>query len=177
MPKDIQKQSGNEDKWRLTGKNLKFLQNLVKGLKGPEAHKLAGYSGNTQASYALKTKLKTQLAKLFEVEGISRDNYLAQLVGLLDLPCVDQKGGALKAVSLDQRLAILKLLKEELPGCSRPVNISSFTIHRYADAPVSGRFSKVDQASKNGHGSSVAKDTIIDISPLDVQSSNDKAKS
>ncbi len=132
----IEKAEGNN--WRLTGKNLKFLQFLVKGHKVGEAHRLAGYSGNVQASYALKNKLKHQLGKVFETEGISNDRYLSDLVRLLSLPCVDSHGKPITALKFDQFLAVRKLLREELPEKrQKEPTITAFVIERYRNEETS----------------------------------------
>jgi len=135
MTNKNKKLAKNDINFRLTPKNLKFLNLIVKGVKIPEAHRLAGYSGNNQASYALKNKLKTHLAKIFEDEGVSKDRYLADLLKLLDLPCVDKKTGKpLENLSFDQYVQVRKLLREELPS-NKPAshNITAFVIQRYSD--------------------------------------------
>ncbi len=139
-------------KWRLTGKNLKFLQFLVRGIKVSEAHSLAGYSGNKEASYALKHKLKANLAIVFETEGLSKDRYLADLLQLLNLPCVNQRTGKpLESLGLDQYLSVRKLLRDELPSNKVAVpSITAFVIQRY----------------DSGDATKLPKGDVINITPV-----------
>jgi len=160
MKKDLDK----SNKWRLTGKNLKFLQYLVKGMKVVEAHRLAGYSGNEHASYALKCKLKGHLAKLFETEGISRDRYLADLLGLLSLPCVDKNGNKLTSVNFTQYMEIRKALRDELPSSkANTPNVTAFVIQRFDGGK-----------QQNGPGKAgVDYKDVIDITPVSGRGKSD----
>ena len=129
---------------------------LVQGKKVVEAHRLAGYSGNEHASYALKCKLKSHLSQMFEIKGVSKDRYLADLLQLLDLPCVDGKGNKLESLKFDQYLAVRKLLREELPSTKVATpSITAFVVQRF------------DQAKDD-----TKKADVIDIPPVSGRSNN-----
>jgi len=125
MSDKSEKNNKKKHNFKLTKKNLKFLEFLAKGMKIAEAYKLSGYTGKISGAYTLKHKLRDHLEKLLEIEGFSRDRLRAEIVKLLNLPC------EITELTFDQKKEVLKLLKDELGNSkeSKP-KISEFVILR-----------------------------------------------
>ena len=138
----------NGPKERLTKRNRKFIELLLKDVNVVDAHRLAGYSGARESAYQLKQKLKPFLSKAYEIEGLSTEGYRTRLLRLLSLPCLDSKGNPISSLSYNQYLEALRLLRDELPSnkVATP-NITAFVIQRYG-------------------GKNDAKEDTIDITPI-----------
>lgn len=134
--KALDKRKGSEV--RLTPKNRKFIELIIGGVKTIDAHKVAGYSGNKDAAYALKTKLQPFIDKYYELEGVSRNELRSRLLNLLKLPCVDRQNKPINGLSFNQYSEVLKMLKEELDRQdskqqTRP-QITAFVIKTHAES-------------------------------------------
>jgi len=94
---------------RLTNKNRLFLDFVADGMPIGEAYQRAGYKGDLKNAYDLKWKLKTELGKILEGKGFSREGVQIELSKLNTLPLIS------KEITVDQKLRILKLVLETLP--------------------------------------------------------------
>lgn len=159
MTKKNTKLSKSEGLLKLTKKNIRFLHYLAEGKKIAEAYNLSGYKGGTSASYDLYWRLKNQMVKVFESKGFTRDRYKAELLKLLDLPCIDSKGNELKSLTFNQREVVLKLFRDELPTepNKRP-QITNFIINRHMPE------AKGD--SPNGNGTN--EEQVIDATVIPI---------
>lgn len=110
---------------RLTKANRLFLEFIVDGIPVGEAYKKAGYKGEVKNAYNLKLKLKSELAKVLEARGFSREGVMVELNKLNTLPLKE------KEITIDQKLRLYKLVLETIPekfkGGSRDV-IQPFVI-------------------------------------------------
>jgi len=131
-------QTKTESNIKLTKKNMKFIELVLKDLKVYEAYTLAGYKGSKESAYQLKHKLKPFIDKYYEIEGVSREGYKSKLLNLLSLPCVDKEGKQLDKLSFSQFKEVLLLLRDELDRQdakhqARP-QITAFVIKTHAEA-------------------------------------------
>jgi hypothetical protein len=108
------KMAKSGDNQKLTKKNLKFIELIIKDVKVFEAYKLSGYIGSREAAYQLKHKLKPFIDKYYEIEGLSKDGYKARLLKLLDLPCVDRNNQPVDKLNFNQYIEVLTMLKDSL---------------------------------------------------------------
>ncbi len=160
----------SEVKERLTKRNRKFIELLLKDVNVVDAHRLSGYSGKRESAYQLKQKLKPFLAKAYEIEGLSREGYRTRLLKLLSLPCVDREGKPIASLSYGQYLEALKMLKDELPSNKVAVpSITAFIVQRYSDDRDTNQKDSVVQRYGQPQDEKKDKD-FIDISPISGRS-------
>ena len=142
---------------KLTKKNLKFIELIIKDVKTHDAYKLAGYLGGRDNAWQLKCKLKPFIERYYELEGVSREGYKSRMLKLLSLPCVDRQGHVLTQLSFSQYKEVLDMLRNELDNAEAkhrtPPNITAFVIKTFA----------ASQREKGTGG-----DQVVDIAPLSV---------
>jgi hypothetical protein len=130
--------TGNKAEISLTPKNRLFLEYLADGLTVVEAHKKAGYSGNKNAAYELKSQLQQAgaLTKVLEAKGYSREGLATEILQLNQLPLMDvYKNG----VNINQKIQILKLFLQSLPKqieTSEKKEITAFIINKGNDGSI-----------------------------------------
>lgn len=149
----------------LTKKNFKFIQYISNGLDIQEAYKLAGYSGtNEQQPYQLKHKLKYKISEYLKNKGFNQEKLAVEIDKLISLPLRDDQ----KQVTIDQKIKILRLLKDSLPESEKKEpSFSRFTIV-HGNVNVSGPSDNV-----NVPNSPMSK--VIDASPIPSEIDNEKA--
>lgn len=153
-------QTKTESNLKLTKKNIKFIELILKDLKVHEAYTLAGYKGTKESAYQLKHKLKPFIDKYYEIEGVSREGYKAKLLKLLSLPCVDKSGTPVDKLSFNQYKEVLLLLRDELDRQenkqqARP-QITAFVIKTHAESVREAR------GTQGGNVIDVEAETISD---------------
>lgn len=115
----------------LTPKNRLFLELLADGKPVAVAYKEAGYKGSYHAAYELKSQLKSELVKVLEAKGFSREGLAGEILKLNQLPLADvYKQG----INLNQKLSILKLLNSALPKPSES-KVGSVTVLNFDRTP------------------------------------------
>lgn len=111
---------------QLTSRNRIFIDLLCEGVPVVEAHKKAGYSGKKSAAYELKRELKHEIAKALEARGFSRENLAMEILKLSQIPLTD----SCKAVTFNQKLALLRLMNAALPRETEP-RINNLTVLKF----------------------------------------------
>lgn len=110
---------------KLTKRDWLFIEYRSKGLKVPEAYKLAGFKGkNPDSPYLLSCRLKDRLSQIIESNGFNRNEYMIQLSKILNLPLRDDQ----TSVTIEQKLKTLRLFKDSLPENKREATFTKFTI-------------------------------------------------
>ena len=97
----------------LTKKARCFLELLCAGKGTVDAYKLAGYTGEDEAAYHLRSILKDQLYAMLKARGLSREGILLELKHLKESPTAEEIEG--KPLTFDQKLALLKFLAKLVP--------------------------------------------------------------
>jgi sulfur carrier protein ThiS len=138
----------------LTKRNFKFIQYIAQGLSPVEAYKLSGYSGtNEQQPYQLKHKLKYKISEYLKNKGFNQETLAVELDKLISLPLRDDQ----KQVTIDQKIKILRLLKDSLPESEKKEpSFSRFTI-------VNNTVNVPEMAT---NGPTATKTSVIDIEPI-----------
>jgi hypothetical protein len=130
--------TGNKEPLSLTPKNRLFLEYLADGLAVIDAHKKAGYSGNKNAAYELKSQLQQAgaLTRVLEAKGYSREGLATEILQLNQLPLMEvYKNG----VNINQKIQILKLFLQSLPKqieTNEKKEITAFVITKNVDGAV-----------------------------------------
>jgi len=138
-------------KEHLSKRDLKFIQYRMQGLKVPEAYKLAGFKGTDQSSYVLSHRLKGRIDELVRQGSFNNTELMIEVSKLVSMPLRSDQN----AVTIDQKIKVLRLFKDALPEQERKQSFTRFTI-------ING---------------SVSNDTakVIDVTKDAVVSSNDEA--
>lgn len=116
-----------EIKDKLTKRNFKFIELLSQGLSVVEAYKAAGYKGtNEQQPYQLSHSLKHKISEYLQIKGFNKESLAIQLDKLISLPLRSDQ----TAVTIDQKIRMLRLFKDSLPESEKKEEpkLSRFTV-------------------------------------------------
>ncbi len=113
----------------LTNKNRTFISNILKGMKIVDAYSEAGYKGDSAAAYALKYRLRSELAAFVSSKSNIDDT-------LLELEQLDEKELIQTQITMNQKLRIIALKltalkqKHAEQGDNTPKKFTAFIIDR-----------------------------------------------
>jgi hypothetical protein len=135
---------------KLTKRNFKFIELLSQGLSVVEAYKAAGYKGtNDQQPYQLSHSLKHKISEYLQVKGFNKENLAIQLDKLVSLPLRHDQ----TAVTIDQKIRMLRLFKDSLPESEKK------------EEPKFSRFTVVNNYVKVDTDNQLTRENTIDITP------------
>jgi len=111
-------------KEHLSKRDLKFIQYRIQGLKVPEAYKLAGFKGNDNSAYVLSYRLAGRVNEIIKQGSFNSTELMLEVSKLVSLPLRPDQN----AVTVDQKIKVLRLFKDALPEQDKKQSFTQFTI-------------------------------------------------
>lgn len=121
----------------LNPQQFKFLSLIMNRVGTWDAYQSAGYSGNKEAAYALKTRLNKHLGAIALANNMSKEALIAQLSHLEELPITDMNGAPLTSINIKNYIELKKLHNKVLDSIeNHNPHITSITINRYVEPSI-----------------------------------------
>lgn len=93
----------------LTPKQRIFLNLLVEGEAPQVAYKKAGYEGEPDSCYQLKSRLDKQLTMIAISRGMAKSDLVLGMKKLNELPILDDKGDPVRGISMQHKLRLMDM--------------------------------------------------------------------
>jgi predicted glycosyltransferase len=112
---------------KLKPRAKRFITYICEGRKTIDAYNRAGYTGNRQSAYQLRCEYGWAIDYVMQNEGLDRLGLLTEIKKLMELPLAEH----IKALSVKEKLSVLRELGKLLPQQKENKQISTFLIQKF----------------------------------------------